>query len=611
MISSVSILTAAAPLYLLYRLALANQMPVTDCDEVYNYWEPLHFVLYQTEGGGAAQQTWEYSADYALRTFAYLVPVTIPARLWEWLLEFQVSDAGVTTAPASSSGTMMMTAVQHYLLPVATTTRDQETESSTRLMLPLLLPTRTLVFLLLRCTVAATTAASELLWLVALYQTRKLSRTATIWLGIVLLTCTGMTHAAAAYLPSATWMSAWCVCAAAYLYQQHACFCVVAVTATLTTGWPFGAVCLVPMALHIVQQSIVLQQQQQQSSNNSNSLWRLIAVTVASTIVIQAATFWVDYQFYGRWTSPTANIFRYNAAAGGDELYGTEPVSYYVKNLLLNLNLLAPLGLLALPIRLLSGRRDYQVIVMMSSIVAWMAITVPRPHKEERFMFPIYPCLVLGAVLTVDSALHGIGRVEASLSRHKELLSRHYKVLHALVWIPVVLLSVSRTLALQKYYTAPLTVYAALSAQPVSSLPRLACTCGEWYRFPGSFYLPPNVQLGFLPSSFTGQLPQAFSEFGSLPESRAVLQPFNDKNRQEMERYVDIADCTWMIDLDGSECAPANSRVVARAPFLVADQTSLLHRILYLPYLHEQALASGKVKYQDYVLWQVGDDVIE
>jgi alpha-1,2-mannosyltransferase len=28
---------------------------IHDCDEVYNYWEPLHFLLY-----GYGMQTWEY-----------------------------------------------------------------------------------------------------------------------------------------------------------------------------------------------------------------------------------------------------------------------------------------------------------------------------------------------------------------------------------------------------------------------------------------------------------------------------------------------------------------------------------------------------------------------
>jgi hypothetical protein len=37
------------------RLLSAAYNIVHDCDEVYNYWEPLHFLLY-----GYGMQTWEY-----------------------------------------------------------------------------------------------------------------------------------------------------------------------------------------------------------------------------------------------------------------------------------------------------------------------------------------------------------------------------------------------------------------------------------------------------------------------------------------------------------------------------------------------------------------------
>ena len=32
---------------------------VHDCDEVFNYWEPLHFLIY-----GYGKQTWEYRRAY-------------------------------------------------------------------------------------------------------------------------------------------------------------------------------------------------------------------------------------------------------------------------------------------------------------------------------------------------------------------------------------------------------------------------------------------------------------------------------------------------------------------------------------------------------------------
>lgn len=49
------------------RLASALVNLIHDCDEVYNYWEPLHHLLY-----GWGYQTWEYSAEFALRSYWYL-----------------------------------------------------------------------------------------------------------------------------------------------------------------------------------------------------------------------------------------------------------------------------------------------------------------------------------------------------------------------------------------------------------------------------------------------------------------------------------------------------------------------------------------------------------
>ena len=40
---------------------------IDDCDEVYNYWEPTHFMM-----NGFGFQTWEYSPEYGLRSYLYL-----------------------------------------------------------------------------------------------------------------------------------------------------------------------------------------------------------------------------------------------------------------------------------------------------------------------------------------------------------------------------------------------------------------------------------------------------------------------------------------------------------------------------------------------------------
>lgn len=49
------------------RVAGALNAPIQDCDEVFNYWEPLHFLQF-----GYGKQTWEYAPQYALRSFWYL-----------------------------------------------------------------------------------------------------------------------------------------------------------------------------------------------------------------------------------------------------------------------------------------------------------------------------------------------------------------------------------------------------------------------------------------------------------------------------------------------------------------------------------------------------------
>jgi hypothetical protein len=68
---------------------------------VYNYWEPLHFLLY-----GKGFQTWEYAPEYAIRSYAYvagLLQVPLSAKWvvpldkvrcpWLWLGRFDGKTA--------------------------------------------------------------------------------------------------------------------------------------------------------------------------------------------------------------------------------------------------------------------------------------------------------------------------------------------------------------------------------------------------------------------------------------------------------------------------------------------------------------------------------------
>ena len=60
----------------------------------------------------------------------------------------------------------------------------------------------------------------------------------------------------------------------------------------------------------------------------------------------------VDYYYYGTLVIAPVSIVLYNVLSGdgrGPSLYGVEPWTYYVKNGLLNLNIVLPLALVTLP----------------------------------------------------------------------------------------------------------------------------------------------------------------------------------------------------------------------------------------------------------------------
>lgn len=56
------------------RFCAAIWSHISDCDETFNYWEPLHYLVY-----GHGLQTWEYSPEFALRSYTYLLFHAVPA----------------------------------------------------------------------------------------------------------------------------------------------------------------------------------------------------------------------------------------------------------------------------------------------------------------------------------------------------------------------------------------------------------------------------------------------------------------------------------------------------------------------------------------------------
>jgi alpha-1,2-mannosyltransferase len=189
-------------------------------------------------------------------------------------------------------------------------------------------------------------------------------------------------------------------------------------------GWPFSAVLGIPIALDVV-------------LYKRRPLffiwWSLVSLVIVSVPLVA-----IDSVYYGRPVLAPLNIVLYNVfGKGGPNLYGVEPLSYYLINGVLNFNVVFILALLA-PLAVefqvfwevlitVLGRggsyvdtlknilsayrgnvpgagifirsRDYRKVVQ--PMIIWMLIFFTRPHKEERFLFPIYPLFCLSAVVTL------------------------------------------------------------------------------------------------------------------------------------------------------------------------------------------------------------------
>ncbi|KAG8225439.1 hypothetical protein J437_LFUL004439 [Ladona fulva] len=433
------------------RFCAAIWSNISDCDETYNYWEPSHYLLF-----GKGFETWEYSPQYALRSYTYLLLHVIPAWFYHRLLQ----------------------------------------------------PNRLLIFYFSRCLLGLLCAACEV------YFYRSVCREFGVHVGRLTLAFmvfgAGMFVASTAYLPSSF---------------------------SISVNLPELALC-----------------------------WSARMPMVK-----------IDSQYFGRLVIAPYNLFMYNVfGKGGPNLYGTEPWHFYLVNGLLNFNLVFVCALVVGPALLIAHyvlpcrpRHPHCLpyALSLAPFYLWILVFFFQPHKEERFLFPIYPLICLCGALTVDVGQklwfrYVVGASGKSVKPVKQPSApatekapsagnpqppAHY--LRHTIWItlPTVaicsLLGASRILALYKGYHAPFDVFMEFSKMaaeghiPTGGRPINVCMGKEWYRFPSSFFLPDsNWNLKFIQSEFRGQLPK---EYSGLPNATMIIpEDMNDMNLEEKKRYV-------------------------------------------------------------------------
>ena len=111
------------------------------------------------------------------------------------------------------------------------------------------------------------------------------------------------------------------------------------------------------------------------------------------------------------------NIILYNVFGGsgkGPNIYGTEPWHYYIRNLALNFNIWLLLALLSMPLVLIqylvrahapTRQSVLRTWTVLSPLYLWLCVFTLQPHKEERFMYPVYPLLALNAAVALHIIL--------------------------------------------------------------------------------------------------------------------------------------------------------------------------------------------------------------
>lgn len=246
------------------------------------------------------------------------------------------------------------------------------------------------------------------------------------------------------------------------------------------------------------------------------------------------------------------NIVAYNIFGGqgrGPEIFGTEPWTFYFKNLLLNFNVwfilavsTAPLLVLQALFRLHATSKQtlFRTVTLATPFYMWLAIFTVQPHKEERFMYPAYPFLALNAAIAFHMLLSYIGS-----SNPKELMGRVPTKLKLAFVVSIMLVAINsgllRIVSMITAYNAPLKVFEPLEKLDVAG-GESVCFGKEWYRFPSSFFLPYNMRAKFIRSEFRGLLPGEFPDAPSYQDlavgTSQAPAGMNDRNEEDPGKYV-------------------------------------------------------------------------
>eukprot|EP00842_Homolaphlyctis_polyrhiza_P006270 jgi/Hompol1/6644/HPOL_000759-RA len=490
------------------RLFAAIYSNIQDCDEVFNFWEPAHYLHY-----GTGLQTWEYAPQYSIRSWAYVLVHAIVTSIFEFAMTtnkiqvFYMTRAVLAIVSAFTEATMVQAIADHLHPRIAR---------------------YTLLFLVLSPGMFAASTA---------FLPSTFAMYTTTWAFALWLQPSSRRN---------TWMFT-CISALGAIW-----------------GWPFAAILVVPF---IVEQLM--------SANRlTRFIWMLEGSAIAS-VAILGPLLLIDRLFYKRWVVAPLNIVLYNILGGqdrGPSIYGTEPWHFYFANGLLNFNLAFPCALACFPLLIAALRISPSLIyadisrfklygqaghltLCFSLFYGWLAIFTLQPHKEERFLFVVFPIICFCAAYSLYLA-RGIAETLFLIVkplRPKAAILSSWITPGVLVLYGIV--SILRIHAGYWHYHAPFDVYTAVAAAspPAAAIDqqltlpeaanRTVAVAGQLGRTDPQ--IAEILDELLLKDNFDGF---AYVERRQKRMFSDYVEGMNDVNREEHDRYWPLDKCDYIVD---------------------------------------------------------------
>lgn len=551
---------------LLTRLHAAIYAIIPDCDEVYNFWEPLNFL---TRFFG--KQTWEYSPEYAIRSYAYLLQYSLFIYPINWI--------------------KYLNNYYNIILPSYT------------------------FFYLIRLIMALAFTLAE----IRLSKSLKfLNKNIGNWFLLAQILSPGMYQASISILPSSYTLLLGIISTNYMIHYFNTekfiksidtelvnleeksngiketdddskidelaprtnmllnlyrvsnpilmkSFTMVTLLTSIAgfAGWPFSMILIAPFIIYTLINSLIFYPKSVLKSDYSISkcflLYFLSGISCLFFIAYFVSQF--DSLFYKKISYVAYNILSYNVFNASDltgpDIFGTEDLLYYAKNLLLNFHIFFIIATL----NFFTLFNKYQLLIYKLPLLIWTAIFLSQPHKEERFIYPVYHLISIS-----------FAQFMSCETFNTNCLTKFFKkLLNYAVIFSTTLLFLTRVNNLNVNYSAPIKVFKYLSDLTIdnefSPITENICLGREWYHYPSSFFLNSNQRLKFTQSSFDGMLPGDFVEpstpsfEGLVNTTSAIPVGFNNMNQYNPDFIIPGEECKYFIDTD--------------KPISDADETSL------------------------------------